>query len=85
MLDAWIRGKFFFWSTSELKEVCSKPNLLDVGLMARFCDDLLDCILLLAFFVLSKPYQAEPSSTQQFYLVKTIRKAISEGLALLFT
>ena len=63
MFDPWIGGKFLFGSTTELEEVCSEPNFLNVGLVARFCDDLFDSVLLLAFFVLSQPNQTEASST----------------------
>jgi hypothetical protein len=63
MFDPRSLSKLFFGSASELKEVGAEPNLFDVSLVTRFCDDLFDSILLLAFFVLSKPYKAEPSPT----------------------
>lgn len=55
-----------------------------MGLMTRFSDNLLDCILFLALFVFSQPHQTESPTAQQFHLVKAIRKTVPEGLWLLF-
>lgn len=75
--------ELFLWSTPELEEICTKPDLLDVGLVTWFCYYLLYCILLLAFFVLSQPDQTEPSPSQQFDFVETVREPIPKSLGLL--
>lgn len=82
VLYAWAAGEFLFRSTSELEEVCAEPNLLYVGLMAALGNNLLYCVLLLAFLVLPKPNQTKPTPPKQFNLIETIRETISKGIAL---
>ena len=79
------RLELFLWSTPELKEVGAKPDLLDMGLVTWLCYYLLNCIFLLAFFVLAQPDQTEPSPSQQLNFIKTIRKPIPESLWFLLT
>lgn len=56
MLNAGIRGKLFFGSTTELEKVGAEPDLFNVSLMTGLCDDLLNSIFFLALLVLSQPH-----------------------------
>ncbi len=53
MLNPRTVSELLFGSTPELKKVCTEPDLFYMSLMAAFSNDLLHCILLFAFFVLS--------------------------------
>lgn len=75
--ELWLR------SSSEFEEVCAKPNLLYVCLVAALCDDLLHCILLLALLMLPKPHQRKATSPKKLDLIKTFREPISKSFDLL--
>lgn len=51
--------------------------------MAALSDDLLYCVFFMTFFVLSQPHQGKSTATEQFYLLESFRKAVSERFCLL--
>lgn len=51
VLNPWAVQELLLWAPSELKEVGSEPDLFNVRLVAALCNDLLGCVLLLAFLV----------------------------------
>jgi len=85
MLDARAIRELLLWCPTKLKEVSPEPNLLYVGLVAAFSDDLFYCIFFTGFFVFAQPNQRKTASSQKTYFVETLRKAISECFCLLST
>lgn len=81
-MNAWMVSKLWFGSSTKLEKVRSKPNLLYMCLMTTLSDDLFNCIFLLTFFMLSKPYQRKATSTKELYLIKTFRESIPKSFNL---
>lgn len=78
-------NELVFGNPSKFEEILSKLNLFFMCLMIAFSNNLFNCILFSALFVLSQPNQWESTSTEKSYLFKPVREPISKGLHLFVT
>ena len=85
MADSRSRLELLFRCSSEFKEISSKPNLLNMGLMAAFSYYLLYSVFFLAFFMFTEPNKRKTSASKKANLIESIRKAIAECLCLFST
>jgi hypothetical protein len=85
MAYSWGRLKLLLRGSTELEEVCSKPDLFYMGLMTAFSYYLFDRIFFLTFFMLTQPNKRKTSTSKKANLIKTLRKAISKCLGLFST
>jgi hypothetical protein len=81
--DARVLGELGARQSTQSKEFRAKPDLLHVGLVIVFGDDLFYGEELRTAFMLTKPHKTKPSPPQQLNLLTAIRKPIAKDIKLL--
>lgn len=78
-------GKLWFWYSSQGKEVCTKPNFLDVCLMSILSDNLFDSKLFSTFDMFAQPNKTEATSAQEFNFLESEGESVSKNFLFLFS